>query len=137
MRRTKKSACRGGGRRGGAVDGGRCAECSTLQSQFHRIEAWTAWLRGREVGVLLALVRHQPSDGSAFALRHSQIAGCIGVKRDHSVKAVKRLRALGLVEVAVQGDAQRANEYRVPNPLPPAPPVPTAARALQAKGGER
>jgi hypothetical protein len=132
MARKNKSACRGSGRQGDAVAGGRCGECSTLQAQAQRVERWTAILRGYEVGVLLVLLRLQPPDGAAFAVRHRCIAQHIGMKRDYSVRAVKRLRELGLVEVVVQGDAKRANEYRMPNPLPVAPQV----AALLPKGGK-
>ena len=133
MPRTNKKACRGSGRLRGAVGGERLQDSSAwMRSRLAELEPWTRHLRGHEVGILLALIRQQPADGSAVTLKHAEIAALIRMKKWASVAGVKRLRALGLLEVAVQGNAVASNQYRVPNPLPPAP---AAAQLPPAEGG--
>jgi hypothetical protein len=135
MPKANKKACRGRGRQGDTVAGVPCVDCSAaLRERLRQIEPWVPSLQPIHLGVLLVLILRQPRDGAALQMRHSEIASCFRQGRWASVRAVKELRALGLLDVAVQGDAKNASHYRVPNPLPAAPELP-AKRARN--GGAR
>jgi len=123
MPRTNKKACRGSGRPSGAVAGERYTDSSSAArcQQFARAESWTRCLTVQELGLLMLMIRLQPSNGAAFPLKHSAAAEALGLSRNAVWRASTNLREMGVVELAVQGDARRANWYRVPNPLPPAP----------------
>jgi len=117
------------------VAGVPCVHCSAaLRERLQQLEPWVPALRANHIGVLLVLVLRQPPDGAALRIRLADIGSCVRLSKAASFRAVKRLRALGLVEVAVQGDAKNASHYRVPNPLPAAPELP-AKRARN--GGAR
>lgn len=135
MPKANKKACRSSGRQGVTVAGVPCVDCSAaLRERLQQLEPWVPALRAKHIGVLLVLVLRQPPDGAALRIRHSEIGSCVRLSKAASFRAVKQLRALGLVEVAVQGDAKNASHYRVPNPLPAAPELP-AKRARN--GGAR
>jgi hypothetical protein len=135
MPKANKKACRGSGRQGGTVAGVPCVDCSAaLRERLRQIEPWVPSLQPIHLGVLLVLTLRQPCGGAALRMRHSEIASCFRLSRWASVRAVKELRALGLLDVAVQGDAENASHYRVPNPLPAAPAL---LRKRAKKGGAR
>jgi hypothetical protein len=129
MQRSNEKAHRANGGPSDAL----VRECPQQSSPIPReriaqIELWVHALNATEIGVLLLLMRHQSDDGSAFMLRHHDVAthlfGLHARQRYwQCVNAMQRLRAFGLVQVTVQGDKRNPNHYRVPNPLPTAPPV--------------
>ena len=82
--------------------------------------------------MLWCMVELQPADGSAFAITYRQASEGIGVGYALGAHAVLSLRAKRLLVVSRKGHAGRANEYRVPNPLPAAP---AAAQVPPAEGG--
>lgn len=82
---------------------------------------WAAHLQPCELAVLVCMMELQPADGTPFAVTYSQVAAALGVYHGLVFAAVHGLCRRGLLAKVERGNAGRANLYRVPPQLPPAP----------------
>jgi hypothetical protein len=127
MESPNENAHRANGGQDDALAGLRQADASTdLPGILAQAEPWTGHLHGMELGVLFTLMRRQGVDAAPVAVKYAELAEALHIHFGYAKAAVWKLRALGLVDVALQGSASAANQYRVPNPLPN-PPQPLAA----------